>query len=31
MLTSKYITFVNKKADGGKRIFDGGAEEAIDC
>jgi len=31
MLTPKYITFVNKKADGGKRIIDGGTKEAVDC
>ncbi len=30
MLTAKFITFVNKKADGGKRFIECGAEERID-
>ena len=28
---SKNTTFGNKKADGGKRIIDGGTKEAVDC
>ena len=28
-VTSKIITFVNKKADGGKRIIECGAEEPV--